>query len=71
MVFEYATKRNTSGNRHYIGIDTERKVFARERGYWYGREDIIEISKTDFYKLLEKCERENYTEINYFNRREK
>lgn len=69
MILEFTTKRNTSGNRSYLGIDTEKKVFSRERGWWYGREDVIEISKTDRIRMIEKLESENYTEIEYFNRR--
>ena len=71
MILEYATKRNASGNRSYLGIDTEKKVFSRERGYWFCREDVIEISKADRIRLIEKLEKESYTEIEYFNRRNK
>ena len=71
MVFEYATRRDINGNRYYLGIDNEIFVFSRERGSWYGRDDIIEISKKDYRKLIAQLQRAGYTEIEYFNRRPK
>lgn len=71
MVFEYATRRDINGNRYYLGIDNETFIFSRERGSWYGRADIIEISKRDYHKILEQLQRAGYTEIEYFNRRQK
>lgn len=50
-------------------ICNEKKVFSRERGFWFCREDVIEISKADRIRLIEKLEKESYTEIEYFNRR--
>lgn len=69
MVFEYATRRDKNGNRLYLGINNDNFTFSRQRGKWYSRDDIIEISKKDRRKLIEQLERAGYTEIEYFNGR--
>ena len=67
MFLEFATKRDINGNRYYLGIDTEKKQFSRERGRWYSREDLTaEITRKDRRKLIETLEAENYTEIEHF-----
>ena len=71
MILEYATRRDKNGHRYYLGIDNEIFVFSRERGAWYTRADIIEISKKDYHKIIEKLQHAGYTEIEYFNRRQK
>lgn len=65
MLLEFATKRDRNGNRYYLGFDTDKKVFARERSHWYSREDITEISKTDRHKIIDQLETAGYTEQNY------
>lgn len=62
MILEFATKRDVNGNRYYLGIDTENKKFSRERGRWYSREDITEISKADRRKIIEQLESAGFTE---------
>lgn len=62
MILEFATKRDVNGNRYYLGIDTEKKSFSRERGHWYSREDITEISKADRRKIIEQLENAGFTE---------
>ena len=71
MIYEYATRRDKNGNRYYLGIDNETFIFSRERGAWYTRDDVIEISKKDYHKLIEQLRRAGYTETEYFNRRPK
>ena len=66
MVFEFATRRDKNGNRYYLGIDNDNFTFSRQRGKWYGRDDIIEISKKDRRKLIEQLDRAGYTEIEHF-----
>lgn len=66
MVFEFSTRRDVNGNRYYLGIDSDNFIFSRERGKWYGRDDIIEISKKDRRKLIEQLECAGYTEIEHF-----
>jgi len=65
MILEFATKRDQNGNRYYLGIDTEKRTFSRERGKWYSREDITEISKTDRRKMIEQAENAGFTETEY------
>ena len=65
LILEFATKRDNNGNRYYLGIDTEKKTFSRERSHWYSREDITEISKKDRRKMIDQLEAANYTEVNY------
>lgn len=66
MVLEFATKRDRNGNRYYLGIDTDKKVYSLERGHWYTRDDITEISKKDRHKLIEQIEND-YKRLDYFN----
>lgn len=66
MLLEFSTKRDRNGNRYYLGIDTENKTFSRERGKWYGRDDVIEIGKRDRRKIIDELESDNFTEVEYF-----
>lgn len=66
MILEYATKRDINGNRYYLGIDTDKKVYSRERGKWYSREDIVEISKADRRKVIDCLIAAGFTEIDHF-----
>ena len=66
MLLEFSTKRDRNGNRYYLGIDTENKTFSRERGKWYGRDDVIEIGKRDRREIINKLESDNFTEVEYF-----
>ena len=66
MIIEFATKRDVNGNRYYLGFDTDKKVFSRDRGKWYGRDDIIEINKADRRKLIDSLEADGYAEIEHF-----
>lgn len=66
MFLEFATKRDRNGNRYYLGIDTEKKIFSRERGRWYSREDLTaEITRKDRRKLIEALEADGFKEIEY------
>lgn len=66
MLLEFSTKRDRNGNRYYLGIDTENKTFSRERGKWYGRDDVIEIGKRDRREIINKLESDNFTEVEHF-----
>ena len=65
MVLEFATKRDVSGNRYYLGIDTEKQTFARDRGHWYTRDDVTEIGKADRRKLIEQLENAGFSEVDF------
>lgn len=63
MIIKFATKRDRNGNRYYLGIDTEKKVYALTSSHWYSREDFTEVTKGDRRKLIEAVKAEGYTEI--------
>ena len=63
MILEFATKRNANGYRKYLGIDTEKKTFSRERGRWYTRSDIVEITDRDRRALIDQLSGCGFTEI--------
>ena len=62
MIIEFSTKRDVNGNRYYLGIDIDNKTFSRERGKWYGRDDVIEIGKRDRRKLIDALENGGFLE---------
>lgn len=66
MILEFSTKRDVNGNRYYLGIDTDNKTFSRERGKWYGRDDVTEIGKRDRRKLIDDLQENGFTEIEHF-----
>lgn len=62
MLIRLSTKRDTSGNRYYIIVDHDKKIYSRQPAHWYNKEDYIEISKTDARKYIEFIESANYKE---------
>ena len=46
-----------------MGIDTDKKTFARERGKWYSREDVTEIGKNDRRKMIDQLTGAGFTEL--------
>lgn len=68
MKLLFATKRNANGYRKFLGIDTERKEFARDCSQWYGREDITEITAADREKLIDTVTAAGFTEIDFMPR---
>ena len=63
MLVRLATKRDTSGNRYYLIIDHNKKVYSRQPAHWLYREDFIEISKKDERKYVNILNENNYKEI--------
>ena len=63
MVIKFATKRDRNGNRYYLGIDTEKKVYALTSSHWYSREDFTEVTKRDRRKLIEAVRADGYKEV--------
>lgn len=63
MKLEFATKRDVNGDRYYLGIDTETKVFSTQRGHWYCREEVVEVTQKDRKKLIDNLERSGYHKI--------
>lgn len=66
MLLEFSTKRDRNGNRYYLGIDTESKTFSRERGKWYGRDDVVEVGKRDRRKMISELVESGFSEIEHF-----
>lgn len=66
MILEFATKRDINGNRYYLGVDTENKTFSRERGKWYGRDDVVEVGKRDRRKMIDELVESGFSEIEHF-----
>ena len=64
MILRFMTKRNTNGNRRYLAIDTEKKVFTTL--CWHMIPDGEEISATALRKIREACENAGYTETEAF-----
>ena len=64
MILRYATKRNASGNRKFLAMDTERKVFARESLHWFCKEDLTaELTNTQRRNLIDELEKAGFSEI--------
>lgn len=62
MIFKFATKRDINGNRYYLMIDTEKKIYSRQPHRWFCREDFTEVTKTDKRRLIETLKKDGYTE---------
>lgn len=65
MIFRFSTKRDVNGNRYFLGIDTEKRVFSRESSHWYGKEDVVEIKKSDRRKMINDLQTAGFSEINH------
>ncbi len=63
MFIEFKTKRNTYGHRKYLGIDTEAKVYSRQSPRMIT--EGIEINSSDMEELIEKCERNEFEEVDF------
>lgn len=64
MILKFATRRDTNGNRYYLGIDTKNKVYAVTPSHWYSREDITEVTQRDRRKLIEAVKADGYKQVN-------
>lgn len=60
MILEFKTKINKNGNHFYLQIDTGNKKFTRQPQHMI--DDGIVITKKDYDKLRETCEKEKYSE---------
>ena len=62
MILKFATKRNRNGVRRFLGIDTEKRVYAKSSSHWLCREDFVEISGRDMDRIRADAEDNGYTE---------
>ena len=66
MKMSFATKRNTSGNRNVLIIDSVNKQYALQSTHWFCSEDFIEVTKTEYRALRDQCiDDPEYTEIDH------
>ena len=63
MILEFKTKRNTNGNRRYLGIDTGSESYTRQCRSMIM--DGVEIKASDMNKLIEQCKRNEFREVDY------
>lgn len=63
MLVRLATKRDTSGNRYYLIIDHEKKIYSQQPAHWFNRDDYIEITKKDFRKYKDFLQTFYYKEV--------
>lgn len=64
MILKFATKRDVNGNRKYLAIDFQYKQFSRNPAKWFCREDVTEISSSDYNRIKEQLANEqHFTEI--------
>lgn len=65
MFLEFATKRDRNGNRYYLTIETEGKIFTLMDRY-YIKGEFIQITRTERRKLIEELKAHNFEEKEYF-----
>ena len=64
MILRFMTKRNVNGNRRYLAIDTEKKVFTTL--CFRMIPDGVEISATALKNIRKACENAGYIETEAF-----
>lgn len=62
MILKFATRRNRNGVRRFLGIDTEKRVYAKSPSHWLCREDFVEINGKDMDRICADAENDGYTE---------
>lgn len=63
MLFEFSTKPDRNGNRYYLGIDTDKKTYSRQRSHWYTMGEVIPITRKARGDLIAQIKKEGYDEI--------
>lgn len=62
MFLHFRTKRNVNGHCKYLGIDTDKKQFARESNGWISRE-YPEVTAAGYNEILSQLKRAGWEEI--------
>lgn len=62
MIIRYKTKLDVNGNRYYLTIDTDRKIYKKDYNLW-GNDNDIEITKKDRRQIVEQLDSEGYHEV--------
>lgn len=63
MILTFVTKKDINGNRYYLTVDFEKKVFSRV-DRWYDRE-FIQVRKQDQRRIIEKLKNNSFSESDY------
>ena len=65
MFIKFSTKPDKYGNRYYLEIETENRVFSRVAGNWYSCKDpnIIVLDKAQRRKLINELENAGFVEL--------
>ena len=64
MLVRIATKRDHSGNRYYIIVDHEKKIYSKQPAHWFCKDDYIEVTKKDYHKYIDFLQTFSYKETN-------
>lgn len=63
MILTFVTKKDINGNRYYLTVDFEKKVFSRiDR--WYNSE-FIQVRKHDQRRIIEELKNNGFSECDY------
>lgn len=65
MILNFATRRDTNGNRYYLVVDTERKAFAETSGKFYHEGEYIQITRRERRAIKEKAKADGYKAVDY------
>lgn len=63
MLLTFVTKKDINGNRYYLTVDFEKKVFSRV-DRWYNSE-FIQVRSKDQCRIIEELKNNGFSEINY------
>lgn len=65
MFIKFSTKPDKNGNRYYLEIETENRVFSRVPSKWYSCKDpdIIVLDKAQRRKLIDELENAGFVEL--------
>ena len=63
MLIDFMTRRDVNGNRYYLRIATGTREFSRMFPSMLPPDDVIEISKKDYNKLIKKLKYFEFKEI--------
>ena len=63
MILKFATKRDTNGNRLFLGFDNVKCIYALESASWYSVEDVTIVTRKERQKLIEACEKEGFKRV--------
>lgn len=61
MIIRYKTKLDVNGNRYYLTIDTDKKIYKKDYNLW-GNDNDIEITKKDRRNIIAQLDAEGYKE---------